>query len=220
MIILPYTDLEIELPEGPIGVSVSGGADSAILLYFLMKYHKHKIYITTLADRSKFIRNPKKSLDIVAKVVELTENENYEHKIKYVNQQNDKNIFKDLITMHENGTIINFYQGITANPPDEITFNKEYFSSLTTEDKIRSPNFIRTIDVDGGFMVRPWTNIDKKAIAQMYIDEGLLDILFPLTGSCEWQEHMPFTEGVNPYTEYCGKCWWCEERIWGFGRIV
>ena len=53
MIISPYTDLEIELPEGPIGVSVSGGADSAILLYFLMKYHKHKIYITTLADRSK-----------------------------------------------------------------------------------------------------------------------------------------------------------------------
>lgn len=218
MKINPYGDIEFELPNGPIGVSVSGGADSAILLYFLMKYHKHKIYITTLADRSKFIRNPKKSLDVVAKVVELTGNENYEHKIKYVDQQNDENLFKDLKTMYDNGTIVRWYQGITANPSDEITFGNEYFSSLTSENKMRSPNIIRSIDDNS--MVRPWTNIDKKAIAQMYINEGLIDILFPLTGSCEWQEHMPYTEGVDPYTEYCGKCWWCEERIWGFGRII
>lgn len=219
MIISPYTDLEIELPEGPIGVSVSGGADSAILLYFLMKYHKHKIYITTLADRSKYLRNPKKSLDVVAKIVELTKNENYEHMIRYVNQQTEENLFKDLTFLIENKQIIKFYQGVTANPPDDILHSNKHFSTLTTENHERNPNEFRVTDTTS--MTRPWTNIDKKIIAKMYKNEGLLETLFPLTGSCEWQEHMPYiNNGVDPYKDYCGKCWWCEERLWGFNRLI
>ena len=170
---------ELALPDGPIGVSVSGGADSALLLYLLMKHHKHKIYIVTVAARDKYLRNPKKSLDVVAKIIELTENENYEHRIKYVNQQSMDTLFNELYQLYNSGSIIKFYTGVTANPPDEVTFSREHFSSLTAEDGERTPNQVRSINI-GQAVVTPWTNIDKKAIAQMFENEGLLDTLFPL----------------------------------------
>ena len=33
------------IPEEEIGISCSGGADSSLLLYILMKYHKEKIHV-------------------------------------------------------------------------------------------------------------------------------------------------------------------------------
>ena len=210
---------ELALPDGPIGVSVSGGADSAILLYFLMKHHKHKIYIVTVAARNKYLRSSKKSLDVVAKIVELTENEDYEHRIRYVNEQTRDTLFDELAQLYNSGSIIKFYTGVTANPPDEVTFSREHFSSLTTEDEERTPSQVRSINI-GQAVVTPWTNIDKKVIARMFENEGLLDKLFPLTSSCEWYENMPYTAGIDPYKDHCGKCWWCEERLWGFGRLV
>ena len=53
-------------------------------------------------------------------------------------------------------------------------------------------------------------NFDKKELAQIYKEYDLLDTLFPVTRSCEgWQN----------ITGHCGKCWWCEERMWGFGKL-
>jgi 7-cyano-7-deazaguanine synthase in queuosine biosynthesis len=34
--------------------------------------------------------------------------------------------------------------------------------------------------------------------------------LFPITRSCENDDHIE---------SHCGKCWWCQERIWAFGRL-
>ena len=63
--------------------------------------------------------------------------------------------------------------------------------------------------------INPFFVINKKWEAEVYKDLNLLDTLFPLTRSCEGSDYE-----TGNYTFHCGKCWWCEERMWAFGRLV
>ena len=53
--------------------------------------------------------------------------------------------------------------------------------------------------------------LTKKQLAKIYKDFNLLETL-PLTYSCE-------EYGLDTM-DHCGKCWWCQERFWAFGRLV
>ena len=59
---------------------------------------------------------------------------------------------------------------------------------------------------------RPLINVDKKGVAEHYTRLGVLEELFPLTRSCEVH--------TTDFSEHCGECWFCKERLWGFGRYV
>ena len=50
--------------------------------------------------------------------------------------------------------------------------------------------------------------------AKLYDENDLTHTMFPLTRSCEGSDY----EAGN-YTWHCGKCWWCEERMWAFGFL-
>jgi hypothetical protein len=56
----------------------------------------------------------------------------------------------------------------------------------------------------------PWVNLNKKDIAAMYTELGLLENLLPRTRSCENENHPG---------SHCGKCFWCGERKWAFGYL-
>ena len=59
---------------------------------------------------------------------------------------------------------------------------------------------------------KPFLGMDKKDIARLYEEEGILDDLFPLTRSCENDDTLDY---------HCGYCWWCDERKWAFnGRLT
>jgi 7-cyano-7-deazaguanine synthase in queuosine biosynthesis len=60
---------------------------------------------------------------------------------------------------------------------------------------------------------RPFANLDKKGIAELYEHFNLMDTLFPITKSCEAKTY-------DWTTPHCGTCWWCHERQWGFGRLI
>ena len=57
--------------------------------------------------------------------------------------------------------------------------------------------------------VKPFVNIDKRWIAGMYEQLGLMDELFPMTASC-----IGDNADSKYYTEPCGKCFWCYEKKW------
>lgn len=61
----------------------------------------------------------------------------------------------------------------------------------------------------------PFRLMDKKDIAAIYKEKDLVDSLYPYTRSCE-----SLDEDLWESLEHCGKCWWCEERIWAFGRLT
>ena len=78
-------------------------------------------------------------------------------------------------------------------------------------------------DIDGDgvahYQIDPICHINKRDLALLYGQEGILDTVYPLTRSCEhvyWEE-----DGTpnHPTEGHCGECWWCEERMWGFGRL-
>ena len=55
---------------------------------------------------------------------------------------------------------------------------------------------------------------DKKGIAALYDLLNVRKTLFPLTRSCEGT-----AKETNFFDYQCGKCWWCKERIYGFGSL-
>ena len=72
-------DIELEIFDKENGIVVSGGADSALLLYFLLKFSKNKIHIFTLCNYVKGTESPKHAVDVVFKCAELTQNYNFNH---------------------------------------------------------------------------------------------------------------------------------------------
>ena len=149
-------------------------------------------------------------------------------------KENEKNIMAREGDDAKQKTI--WYNGTTANPPrSEKLFYEDYHKGFDTPNVMghtectveeasnlyeRDPEVKRRESgTKAGYRMWaiPFNNKDKKFIAELYKNLGVLDSLFPLTRSCENNQHyLP-----DPNNEkHCEKCWWCLERYWGFGRYV
>lgn len=198
----------------PVGACVSGGADSALMLYFLLKYAENTVHVFSFASQQKKLINPKASIDVIAKCAELTNNYNFQQHIVYQEMQTRENLFLLPKQYMDLGITEYTYTGITKNPPKLVT---DSFKNPDTENDVRSPSVIR--DSFEGKYYRPWTNIDKQQLAAIYKEYNLMETLFPLTRSCEYiNQEIPLH--INPKQQHCENCWWCEERFWGFGKYV
>lgn len=202
-------DIDIPIFSGPLGINCSGGADSSLLLYILMSNTKDLIHIFTMANNEKGRANAIVSSRVIEKIIQLTGNSNIEHHIRYVNKQTPENVAEKPIEFIQNNLITYWYSGLTANPSLEIT--KSFGENLCHH--LRDPLVKRKTVNDSVKKVSPFTNIDKKRIADLYKELGLEKSLFPLTRSCE-------VSGKLDYLDHCGKCWWCEERKWGFSGSI
>jgi 7-cyano-7-deazaguanine synthase in queuosine biosynthesis len=209
MIQTNISNINIDIHEGPIGISCSGGADSSLLLYILMKYCKDPIHVFTCVLDSKNRSTLKSASNVVSKIIDLTGNYNVYHHYHFVKEgKRIEELFKQQIQFIENKTINWLYTAITKNPPFEI---QKSFSEPSRENHERHPLIERPVYMENQPIYMPFTNIDKQAIAKMYMELDILDNLFPVTRSCE---SITLIEG------HCGECWWCEERLWGFGRLT
>jgi 7-cyano-7-deazaguanine synthase in queuosine biosynthesis len=204
-------NVKIPLIDGKIGLSMSGGADSSLLLYILLSNKKETIEVFTLASDLKGRSSAKVATSVIDKCIQLTRNNNINHHIIYTDVQTDEKLFKLQWEMMNENKINMIYTAITANPPKEVADNFLTAIDNSEQDK-RDPLIIKSI-IGGGWCC-PFINIDKIKIAEMYKSLGLIDTLFPLTRSCEL-ENPP-----NNYMEHCSKCWWCKERFWGFKRYT
>lgn len=202
-------NVHFEIFDTPVGACVSGGADSALMLYFLLKYTKHPVHIFTFANEEKFLKNPMVSIRVVDKCCELTGNYNVAHHFAYGKTQNKQNLFELPLDYLSKGIITRLYTGVTKNPPIEVS---DSFNSETTENDERDPTKTRKTKFDKWYT--PWTNLDKQDLFRIYNSHNLIDSLFLLTRSCEWENENK--HGPDPGLGHCGKCWWCEERQWGF----
>lgn len=199
-------------------VCVSGGADSALMLYKVLQNNNKHTHVFTYANNTLMLKNVTASTAVVNKCVELTGNHNVTHHV--IHNQGDKpngvNPLIDMVEKYKNMLKINnLYLGVTKNPPSSISNNFKYADwKDPTRDTVEDNN----IHTDEVFekIITPWINIDKKQLALLYKQEDLLDTLFPVTYSCEWYPR----DGTDPGMDHCGECWWCEERQWGFGRLV
>ena len=211
-----------------IGIWMSGGADSSLLCYLLAKKIKeeklpYKIQPLTVQKRPNILE----SIPVKDKIIELLEadyifknhivytaptegweTEKYLSMFSAKNRENIKNnLFQVLLS------------GITTNPPIEVQ-EKFHWGILKDVESKRGLSVIKETvryfvesdsEKDYEFLeIKPFFNIDKKKIAEMYNELGILETLFPLTRSCEDRTYLK---------GHCGKCWWCEERLWAFGKL-
>lgn len=211
-----YENIKFNMFDGNIGVSVSGGADSALLLYFVLKYSKNKVHVFTFADQKKNIINASVAINVVNTCTLLTENKNLEHHIVYNNKEGLDILFQNHELYLEKKIVDYVYTGITKNPPKEAT---DTFKEPVPIVAPRDPNVIRNVMWAPNWY-QPWTNLNKRDLFNIYKKHNLLETLFPKTRSCEF-----YTEDTQEMQEYmkthkhCGECWWCEERLWGFGTL-
>ena len=211
MAILNIGDLlTLDVPDNDqdiIGISCSGGADSSILLYILAKFLKNKIHVFTVSNRLKHHSNVLPAAEVVKKCIELTENYNIVHHIEYTETFIRDEFVSELVDKVNSGLVSKIYTGTTALPP--VSDMLKFTINLDHEVLVRRlygnerPNYSHE-----NLAYHPFTNIHKKDIKRLYEHFGLLDILFPLTRSCE---------SLTISSGHCGECWWCQERQWAFG---
>ena len=208
-----------------VGVMLSGGVDSAILLYYLMKHCLNTIHIYTTGSNIKYRRNSIIAPRVVEKCIQLTNNNNVVHHIHYDEEATDSSMCiapqKDIRPSINKISIV--YDGTTMNPPDDVASKFVPEFDFDTSRKNTGDNVMYYHD-DKFYM--PWANTDKQGIAKMYREEKLIDSLLPVTRSCEYDPTSDYyyantwprwgDEIRDPYLGHCGECWWCKEREWGF----
>jgi 7-cyano-7-deazaguanine synthase in queuosine biosynthesis len=205
--------------DGPVGVSISGGADSALLLYIIMKYTSAPIHIySMICDEVQPAMEP--AVDrVVAACSKLTQNANFTlHKINL--EIDSINIYFDICNTALNSGEINImYNALTSFPTKEEYAewppgSEFYFMTEFRDESIEHPLFGLEIPKHAGGVdrrfYRPWMNKNKKDIAAMYKELDIEAAIYPITRSCEEYASLD---------KQCGKCWWCRERIWAFGYL-
>ena len=200
-------DTFVDIPDGPIGISCSGGVDSSLLLYILMANCTDTIHIFTLSNDRKGRANAVIVPKVIERCIQLTGNLNVIQHSYYAEDQIENTLFDVPRVYLKNKTISCIFFAITANPPADVVF-----TSHGSEQSNRDPSTIKKEIEHDGFLYQPFVNKDKKTIADVYRQLNLMETLFPVTRSCE-------QIGKLEYYDHCGKCWWCEERQWGFGRV-
>jgi hypothetical protein len=211
--------IDIPVASGPIGISVSGGADSVALLYTLLTECPEKefhIYtaIENLMD-FRVVASPTVGT-IIAKVIQRIGYRKIRHHVTYYNSTDAEffpgQLMSEPTTAAENEKIAALYTGLTATPPLDIAYSWSDDPAMHEVIKKRQPNQNRgTVSKP---YIMPFVNVDKTKIAEVYAHYDLMDWLYPLTFSCE------NTDNTFENPAHCGECWWCRERAWAFGRLV
>ena len=201
-----------------VGIQVSGGADSALVLYNLVNcINDADIYVITGSINTENNFNEKYAKDVVAEVQRLTNTKSIkEHVFKRQKQRGqqagtDPNVIYRKSMLHRVAKKYNLdlmLNGVTMNPPKGILDEGR--------DKRRDKPMPLKIE-DEWLLVpvfRPFAQNDKRTIMKQYKKLDIMS-LFAKTWSCEGT-----IESTQNFTVPCGECWWCKERQWAMEEVV
>ena len=214
-----YGTLEATIPDNQkgVGVAISGGMDSATLLYMLCKQIRDRqldipVYCYIVAydyDRGslyngglviKHMRKEFPDVKIHAQMFVTAE------AIGNMKAQFAGAMFHETLRKNKwTGTEFRLWFGLTSNPQDDsfkFETPKEWY---VTPDSARQPG---NIDLKakpryGIGACHPFVLVDKRVIVQAVWMMGLWYCFDTITNSCT---------NIKQYD--CGGCWWCQERAW------
>ena len=188
-------------------LKLSGGADSALILYYLQKIRKdQEFWILTGCNKYDKIYSDQ-ARDVIR---HLNINDIYHvlypqnHKTGEEKNNADNEFYVKFIkNVNLEKTL--FIQGRTKNPPVNFkTGLRPTIRDLNTSESIFKKESVNGHTVN---VLRPWVNMDKKQILRLYQKENLME-LFNLTRSC-----------VSLKEDKCNTCFWCMERNWAINEI-
>ena len=213
-----------------IGISLSGGADSALLAYLILKETDAEIYFTTQIRMWK----TRPWQRYIAQDVVQWFRERFPNRINHIEgfippemeEPNTTEITDEygklkpgnrIILRAHNEWIIHtykldaWYAGVTKNPEDVP-------GGLPERDEGVLPLHMKHMGID---ICHPFVYTKKDWIIQQYYDHKILDLL-SITRSCEGEfDNLDYTTYI-PRQEVpeCGDCFWCKEREWAIEKAT
>jgi len=213
---------EIPLECKRILFNLSGGADSALVFYLLIKYltennrHDTTIGCLTLAFDKRYRWQARRSANIIEYMISKFDYHNIlSHHTVYGDDYNDSHLHKYQKEVFGRGEYDMLIGGNTANPRFDVDIELKDGTHINLWKEcdpmigIRNENDIPiTIDRFGYPYYSPFANVDKRFVASIYRRFDLFDLLQETRSCCT---NIPDTE------KPCGVCWSCGERklIWG-----
>jgi hypothetical protein len=201
-----------------IWVSVSGGTDSALLLYLIAKY----LYDTQSQAKITpwcYVDDSRPGNDLAVKRIIDAVSKRVDYKIEelivdhfYKHPGGDKvALTKPFWDQHaDSGNYDLYATALSAAPPlEDMQSNPEFyklFKQVGPEDRLSTGTVVSYDNKHKMVVWKPFINLNKKNLAQVYDEEDLMDDLFPLTESCVGRSNTP-----------CYNCFWCYEKHWAFG---
>lgn len=216
-----------------IAISVSGGADSALLAYMLCS--KINDTVVHIINNIRCWKTKPWQQDDVKRVIDwlIRRFPNVQFKIhtnfvppelewadkgrtiideygKLVSGDNiELRAWAEYVCFHNN--VDAYYNGVTRNP------KTNEFKGMPTRDIDKTPEneHLEKMNHMGVVVYHPFRFIDKSKIVKMYRELNILE-LFDLTRSCEGEfDGLGYkTYKRGQLVPICHNCFWCKEREW------
>ena len=195
-----------------VGVQVSGGADSALVLYTLVKCIKDAdIYVITGSLNTENNFNEQYAKDVVAEVVRLTDTKSIKEHIFKRQRKRGEQAGTDPDVIYRKGMLHNVAKKYNL----DLMLNGVTILDEGRDERRDKPMLLK---IEDEWLVipvfRPFAQNDKRTIMKQYKKLDIMS-LFEKTWSCEGT-----IESTQNFTVPCGKCWWCKERQWAMEAIV
>jgi hypothetical protein len=233
----------VRIPYNPewknVAISVSGGADSALLAYLICKAaydHDTTIHIINHvrcwktkpwqqddADKvykwlfQKFYHTTfKRHTNFIAPELEygnIGPNLTDEYGKKVSGDNIQQRAYAEFICHKHN--IDAYYNGVTRNPSLAFANGMRERDIDPTDDNKHLEYMIHM----GKVASHPFRFVDKAWVLKQYKQLDIMD-LFERTRSCEGVFERITYENYTPgqYVPVCGTCFWCKEREWALGQ--
>jgi hypothetical protein len=220
-----------------VAVSVSGGADSALLAYMICeiaKKQKHDVTIHIInhvrmwktrpwqqydADRvynwllQRFYHTTfKRHINFIAPDIEygnIGPNLTDEYGKKVSGDNIQQRAYAEFICHKYN--VDAYYNAVTRNPR-LAQFNGMQERDIERNEDNKHLEYMIHLDRVAS---HPFRFVDKSWVLNKYKELGIIE-LFDLTRSCEGEfEDIDYTNYKSgQYVPICGECFWCKEREW------
>lgn len=178
-----------------VALYLSGGADSALVLYFLSQLDVEIYPINGYDVTTPDIDSPSAAKNI----------------IDYIRNKNNSDNIKDLLVYPYNPNQASKYASM--KPVRRYLEQQKSVSywmfgtslGMPGEPRPTSEGNLSQLPAQWDDVLIPWATVDKSFIAAQYSKFKLKE-LSDITNSCIISGHTP-----------CKECWWCRERYWAFG---
>lgn len=227
----------VEIPFDPewnnIAISLSGGADSA-LLAFLLCYHTKPITINCISHTRMWKTRPWQSFDskrVYDWLVDRFPEHTFVRHTNFIAPELEYGNIGPTLT-DEYGKLVSgdnieirafaeyicstydcsaYYNAVTRNPKnvDFIGMKERDIEESTDNQHLRIMRHM------GRYALHPFRFVQKDWVVKQYIQYDIVDLL-DLTRSCEGEfeglDYKTYTPGQ--YVPLCNVCFWCKERAW------
>ena len=196
-----------------IGLSLSGGADSALLLYLFAKMlHERQDPVEIHCIHGHDTSYVHQQSDIVAqRVVEYVQRKYPNVSISlhitqyHLTDDTSKEVYHKPFyeAMKELWDLPHIVRGTTQGMPESYRPSNMYEHTIPNAD----PSPEELIKFSQTTPVVPLGAVDKRWVKLQYRYQGIMD-LGNITASCI----------ADIPDAPCRECWWCKERFWAFGN--